>query len=130
MTSCQTSCFTSTTVTYTLDEAENKDWNETWEEAGFEPIDIEGRVRVVDANHLSTAHYNSTGNDSKDVLEIKIAAWQAFGTGTHQTTQMIIADLLHQDASPQARVGLRLRHGHPGHRGLQARSQPGCRLRH
>ena len=86
-----------TTVTYTLDEAENKDWNETWEEAGFEPIDIEGRVRVVDANHLSTAHSNSTGNDSKDVLEIKIAARQAFGTGTHQTTQMIIADLLHQD---------------------------------
>mgnify|MGYP003397587946 FL=1 len=86
-----------TTVTYTLDEAENKDWNETWEEAGFEPIDIEGRVRVVDANHLSTAHSNSTGNDSKDVLEIKIAARQAFGTGTHQTTQMIIAELLHQD---------------------------------
>lgn len=76
-----------TTVTYDLQDAENKDWNEQWELAGFDPINIDNRIIVYDARR-----------DRQEVpqgaIPIYIYARQAFGTGTHQTTRMVISALL------------------------------------
>lgn len=77
---------TETTITYVIDKAENKDWNETWEEAGFEPINIDGKIVVVDVAHKA----GDVGDAKKIVIDAKLA----FGTGTHETTQMIVSTLL------------------------------------
>lgn len=76
-----------TSVTYTIDDVESEDWNETWEREGFEPIDIDGKLLIVDCNH------NPLHSDHSPQI-IKIDAKLAFGTGTHETTQMIVSTLL------------------------------------
>ena len=85
-----------TTITYTVKDAENKDWNQTWEDNGFEPIDIDGKILIVDARHdKDENNSNHKGQRSKSkVQSIKIDPRLAFGTGTHETTQMIASTLL------------------------------------
>ena len=80
-------------ASYTLKEAEYRNWNEQWENAGFEPIVIDGRCVIHDPKH--TVGTSLTG--SSPVLDITIEARQAFGTGTHETTRMIVAELLKTD---------------------------------
>ena len=72
---------------YSIVEAEDKDWNQTWEDNGFEPIDIDGKLLIVDANHNSQLLFPNS-------RLIRIDAKLAFGTGTHETTQMIVSTLL------------------------------------
>ena len=74
-------------IVYNINKVEDQDWNAVWEEQGFEPIDIDHRVVVYDAKGDVPQH------DAGAVM-IGIDARQAFGTGTHETTQMIIASLL------------------------------------
>ena len=74
-------------IVYNINKVEDQDWNAVWEEQGFEPIDIDHRVVVYDAKGEVPQH------DAGAVM-IGIDARQAFGTGTHETTQMIIASLL------------------------------------
>lgn len=74
-------------VTYNVSEAEDKDWNIEWETNGFEPIKIGGRCVIHDTRH-------SAKPADCNMLDITIDARQAFGTGTHDTTQMISACLL------------------------------------
>lgn len=74
-------------ITYSLEDMEDKDWNEQWEEAGFEPIDINRKVLVYDARRERPIH-------TQGETLIGIKAKQAFGTGTHYTTQMVIESLL------------------------------------
>ena len=74
-------------ITYSLEDMEDKDWNEQWEEAGFEPIDINRKVLVYDARRERPIH-----TEGETLIGIK--AKQAFGTGTHYTTQMVIESLL------------------------------------
>ena len=85
-----------TTITYTVKDAENKDWNQTWEDNGFEPIDIDGKILIVDAHHdKDENNSNHKVQSSKvKVQSIKIDPRLAFGTGTHETTQMIVSTLL------------------------------------
>lgn len=74
-------------ITYSLEDMEDKDWNEQWEESGFDPININGQIIVYDARREQpTAPQGAT--------LIGIKAIQAFGTGTHNTTQMVIESLL------------------------------------
>ena len=72
-------------VTYRLAEAEDKNWNEEWERNGFEPVRIADRILIHSPEHhnLSPAEY-----------DIVINPHQAFGTGTHHTTGMILERLL------------------------------------
>lgn len=79
-----------TSVTYTLDKVESKDWNETWEEAGFEPINIDGRVVIFDARQ-------GEQKVPEGAIPVYIYARQAFGTGTHQTTRMAVSMLLNTE---------------------------------
>jgi ribosomal protein L11 methyltransferase len=101
--------FEGVTVRYDIREAEDRDWNEAWENEGFEPIVISrnlsrseesfsrreecgGRsentlegIVIHDGRHLPA--------DVTSLLEIEIDARQAFGTGTHETTRMVCAEL-------------------------------------
>lgn len=96
-----------THIEYTIQEAENKDWNETWEQAGFEPIVIDNRCVIYDAKHPLNNEPDTTPDaqaatrgvqpDADARLTIGIDARMAFGTGTHDTTQMIVHQLLDTD---------------------------------
>ena len=43
----------SASIAYVIVEAENRNWNEEWEANGFEPICIDGRCMIYDAQLLS-----------------------------------------------------------------------------
>lgn len=73
-------------VEYNLSCVIDEDWNHEWELAGFEPIDIEGKMLVYDDRNTEAP---GTHN-----IEIGIRARNSFGTGTHATTQMILSELL------------------------------------
>ncbi len=81
------------TVTYELVEVADQDWNACWEEKGFEPIVVSDDFMVYDAKHTDMNAF--AGNDG--VRRVFIEARNAFGTGTHQTTRMILRRLLSLD---------------------------------
>ena len=74
-----------TEITYTFTEAEDKDWNEEWEKNFFQPIIIGDRCVIH-----STFHQNVP----KVEYDIVINPQMAFGTGHHETTSLIIEELL------------------------------------
>ena len=76
-------------VSYDLEKAEYRDWNAVWEEEGFEPIVIDNLCIIHDTKHPVSIGEGQT--------EIVIDAKMAFGTGTHETTQMMVSRLLHMD---------------------------------
>jgi len=70
-----------TNIIYTINKAEDKDWNEQWEQEGFEPIIVgNNRLGIHDGRHLPSQPAD---------ISVEIDARLAFGTGTHETTQMI-----------------------------------------
>lgn len=76
-------------ISYEIKEAEDINWNKKWEMAGFEPIVIGNQCVIYDAK---------TDFDSNAFsLSVAIDAQQAFGTGTHETTQMIVSALIDID---------------------------------
>lgn len=78
-----------THILYNVTEAEDKDWNEQWEQEGFEPIVIGNNQMIIhDGRHLP--------EQSTAEIAIEIDARLAFGTGTHETTQMVCATLLEE----------------------------------
>lgn len=74
-----------TEITYTYAEAEDKDWNEEWEKNFFQPIIIGDRCVIH-----STFHQDIP----KAEYDIVINPQMAFGTGHHETTSLIIEELL------------------------------------
>lgn len=75
-------------VTFSTEEVEDQDWNETWEqEQGFDPIEIDGKLVVYDVLHTDAAELDAP-------MTIGIHARNAFGTGTHETTQMMLSSLV------------------------------------
>lgn len=89
-----------TRIKYNVREAEDRDWNEQWEQEGFEPIEVKcktddgkGKMLVIhDGRHLP-----SDINHQTAAFMIEIDAHLAFGTGTHETTQMICQTLLERN---------------------------------
>lgn len=70
-----------TNIIYTINKVEDKDWNEQWEQEGFEPIIVgNNRLAIHDGRHLPSQPAD---------ISVEIDARLAFGTGTHETTQMI-----------------------------------------
>jgi ribosomal protein L11 methyltransferase len=88
-----------TKIIYNVREAEDRDWNEQWEQEGFEPIEVrsqkeDGRGIIIhDGRHLPSDFSHQTSA----IIPIEIDAHQAFGTGTHETTRMICANLMAMD---------------------------------
>lgn len=77
-----------TQVEYAYQEAEDKDWNEEWEKNFFQPIIIGDRCVIHGTFHrdIPQAEY-----------DIVINPQMAFGTGHHETTSLIIGELLDND---------------------------------
>lgn len=64
---------------------ENKNWNKLWE-SNFEPIFIENKIAVIAPFHtINTKNYNYI---------IHIEPKMAFGTGHHETTYLMLTQLL------------------------------------
>lgn len=82
-----------TQVTYNIEEVPDQDWNQDWEDQGFEPIGVSNNLVIYDAKHTDMSMF--AGDDG--VMRIFIEARNAFGTGTHQTTRMILRRLLGMD---------------------------------
>ena len=80
-------------VTYNIEEVPDQDWNQGWEDEGFEPIGVSDNLVIYDAKHTDMSMF--AGDDG--VMRIFIEARNAFGTGTHQTTRMILRRLLGMD---------------------------------
>ena len=74
-----------TEITYTYVEAEDKDWNEEWEKNFFQPIIIGDRCVIHSTFHQDVP---------KAEYDIVINPQMAFGTGHHETTSLIIEELL------------------------------------
>ena len=75
-------------ITYSTEKIENQDWNAAWEEEGFEPIVVKNMITIYDARHTTDSTLFSTP------VSIGIHATNAFGTGTHETTRMMVETLL------------------------------------
>ncbi|WP_308261324.1 50S ribosomal protein L11 methyltransferase [Prevotella sp.] len=82
-----------TQVTYNIEEVPDQDWNQDCEDQGFEPIGVSDHLVIYDAKHTDMSMF--AGDDG--VMRIFIEARNAFGTGTHQTTRMILRRLLGMD---------------------------------
>lgn len=78
-------------ISYVISEAEDRDWNATWEAAGFPAVTV-GQTLIIVPPGTSASDVDTTGKTT-----IVIDARQAFGTGTHETTQMIAEWLTETD---------------------------------
>lgn len=72
-------------VEWRTEAVEDRNWNEEWEKSGYTPIIIGNKCVIHDTTHTIDGHYD---------VDIVIDAHQAFGTGTHDTTQMIIEEIM------------------------------------
>ena len=70
------------TIKWELSDVPDQNWNQEWERTGFTPIEVDGGRCVV----RSTEHQPYP----QAILEIIICPEMAFGSGHHQTTQMIL----------------------------------------
>ena len=77
-----------TEITYTFTEAEDKDWNEEWEKNYFKPIRI-GKDCIIRASF----HEHEPGYAYNIIIDPKMA----FGTGNHETTFLMISEILKLD---------------------------------
>ena len=73
-------------ISYTIEEIEPVNWNEEWEK-NFDPIDVDGICYVRAPFHNK--------NDAE--FDIVIEPKMSFGTGHHETTHMMIQQLLDID---------------------------------
>jgi ribosomal protein L11 methyltransferase len=75
-------------VSYSFEKIEDKDWNEEWEKNYFKPLVIDDRCIVQSTFHNEPAIYE---------YNIVIDPKMAFGTGHHQTTELVIREMLNYD---------------------------------
>lgn len=76
------------TISFTHQLAEDRDWNEEWEKNFFQPIVIGDRCCIHSTFHKDTPHVE---------YDIIINPQMAFGTGHHETTGLILGELLDSD---------------------------------
>lgn len=77
-------------VAHTTQDVEDKNWNKAWEENGFAPIWIKDKCVIHDPMH-------PIGQTTSGVIDITIDTKQAFGTGGHETTFMIVNELFNME---------------------------------
>lgn len=77
-----------TRIDYTSKWVESKDWNEEWEKNYFKPIRI-GNECIIRASF----HEAEPGYTYNIIIDPKMA----FGTGNHETTYLMISEMLKLD---------------------------------
>ncbi|MCR5433314.1 MAG: 50S ribosomal protein L11 methyltransferase [Bacteroidaceae bacterium] len=82
-------------ITYHVTEMPDENWNQTWEEEGFKPITVGNEIVVHDSR------YQVPEGTKYDIL---INPRLAFGTGSHETTRMILRTLSEMDLEGQSVV--------------------------
>ena len=75
-------------ITFSKNVIENKNWNEEWEKNYFKPLIIDKKCIIQSTFHNEPAIYE---------YNILIDPKMAFGTGHHQTTKLIIKEILNMD---------------------------------
>jgi len=75
-------------ISFAVTSIEQKNWNEEWEKHYFEPIVIEKKCVIHSSFHkdVPQAEY-----------DIVIDPKMSFGTGHHETTSLVIGEMLHLD---------------------------------
>jgi len=74
------------TISFAVEEIAQVNWNEEWEK-NFEPIDVDGIC------HVRAPFHPKTDAEFDIIIEPKMS----FGTGHHETTHMMIQQLLNND---------------------------------
>ena len=77
-----------TSIDYKVTKIESKNWNEEWEKHYFEPIIIDNECVIHSSFHK---------NIPKAKYDIVIDPKMSFGTGHHETTSLVIGELLKMD---------------------------------
>ena len=80
--------FDNVSIQFSMAEAAYEDWNAVWEEEGFRPIVIDDTIVIHDVKHTDVPSVP---------YDIIITPKLAFGTGSHQTTRMIMRELAQLD---------------------------------
>ena len=81
-------CLPGVEISYAVAEAPDEDWNQVWEEEGFQPVVVSEDIVVHDVKH------NDVPPATYDIL---ITPRLAFGTGSHETTRLILRTLARLD---------------------------------
>lgn len=76
-------------ITHKTEAIETQNWNAAWEAEGWEPIRVGDTCIIYDAKSADADIYRLSAP-----VSIAIDQQMAFGTGGHDTTQMIVAELL------------------------------------
>ncbi|MFZ4582525.1 MAG: 50S ribosomal protein L11 methyltransferase [Paludibacter sp.] len=77
-----------TSIDYKVTKIESKNWNEEWEKNYFEPIIIDNECVIHSSFHK---------NIPKATYDIVIDPKMSFGTGHHETTSLVIGEILKMD---------------------------------
>ena len=75
-------------IDFSVEEIEGKDWNEEWEKNYFQPLTIDNRCVIKSSFHQVEGEFD---------YNITIDPRMAFGTGHHQTTELMIRFILEED---------------------------------
>jgi ribosomal protein L11 methyltransferase len=75
-------------IIYTFKSIEDQNWNEEWEKNYFQPLIIDNKCIIQSTFHNVPATYE---------YNIYIDPKMAFGTGHHQTTELMIREILKGD---------------------------------
>lgn len=75
-------------ISYIVKSIEGQDWNEEWEKNYFEPLVIDSKCIIKSTFHKVNEKYD---------YEITIDPKMAFGTGHHQTTELMVRELLNNE---------------------------------
>lgn len=75
-------------IDYIVKTIEDRNWNEEWEQNYFQPLLIDNKCIIQSTFHKQSAKY-----DYNLIIDPKMA----FGTGHHQTTELMIREILKED---------------------------------
>ena len=81
-------CLPEVKISYSKAEAPDEDWNQVWEEEGFQPVLVGDEIVVHDVKHTDVPQVK---------YDILITPRLAFGTGSHETTRLILRTLAQLD---------------------------------
>ena len=86
--------FGETETEYVVRNAPDEDWNSTWEQEGFTPITISLSPDTDGSGNPDVCIHDVKHTDLPECrYDILINPCQAFGTGSHETTRMILRQL-------------------------------------